>query len=39
MLIITKKINVPMNYVDEQTNGNELLQKVSDRNNDNVISK
>jgi hypothetical protein len=34
-----KKLNVPLDYVDEQTNGNELLQKVSDGNNDNIIPK
>jgi len=34
-----KKLNVPLDYVDEQTNGNELLQKVSDGNNDNIIQK
>jgi len=34
-----KKLNVPMDYVDEQTNGNELLQKVSDGNNNNIIPK
>ena len=34
-----KKLNVLMDYVDEQTNGNELLQKVSDGNNNNIIPK
>ena len=34
-----KKLNVPLDYVDKQTNGNELLQKVSDGNNDIIIPK